>query len=81
MLLKKTMAAPAKPLEALSHCSSGGRLHDHTTNVLSDIFYGFPELAMAATTPDGQQAIKEWVEDKSQPEEAIGFWLEEYIAD
>jgi hypothetical protein len=78
----KTIPVTANPLEVLTHCSSTGRhLHEHTVNVLSDVCHGFRDLAKAATTIDGQRAIKDWVGDNTEAEEAIGFWLEGYIAE
>jgi len=81
-LKAKTTVVTAKPLGVLAYCSlTGHQLREHTVNVLSDVCHGFRELAEAATTTDGQRAIKDWVEDKAQAEDAIGFWLEEYIAE
>jgi hypothetical protein len=81
MLRAKTISAPIAPLSVLPYCSSGSQLHEHTKNVLSDMYHGFSELAVAATTTDGQNAIKEYLPDRGQSEEAIRFWLYEYIVE
>lgn len=81
MLQAKITAAPIEPLSVLPYCSSGAQLHENTKNVLSDMFHSLSELSMAATTADGQNAIREYVPDKLQAEEAIRFWLDEYIAE
>jgi hypothetical protein len=81
MLQAKTIVAPIEPRSVLPYCSSGTQLHEHTKNVLSDMFHGFADLAMAATTAEGQDAIREYVPDKLQAEEAIRFWLDEYIVE
>lgn len=75
MLQAKPLVAPVPPVTILPHCSAGAQLHEHTKNVLSDIFHGFSELAVAATTADGQNTIIKYVPDKGQAEEAIQFWL------
>ncbi|OBT76238.1 hypothetical protein VF21_04993 [Pseudogymnoascus sp. 05NY08] len=76
ILQAKPIIAPISPVTILPHCSARTQqLQEHTRNVLSDMFHGFSELAMAATTPDGQNAINEYVPDKEQAEQAIEFWL------
>lgn len=81
MLQAKTIVAPVPPLSILPHCSARAQLQEHTKNVLSDMFHDFSELAVAATTAEGQNAIKEYVPDKEQAEEAIRFWLCEFIVE
>lgn len=81
MLQAKPIIPTVSPVNILPHCSAHGQLHEHTKNVLSDIFHGFSELAVAATTADGQNAIKEYVPDKDQAKQAIQFWLCEYVVE
>lgn len=81
MLQAKPIVAPVPPVTILPHCSPGAQLQEHAKNVLSDMFHGFSELAVAATTPEGQHAIREYVPDKGQAEEAIRFWLYEFIVE
>jgi hypothetical protein len=67
----------------LPYCTERPPLPEHARNVLSDIFHNFRDLAMAATTCDGQQEIRKWLSDPT-PEEAEGvvaFWLQEYLID
>ncbi|ELR05039.1 hypothetical protein GMDG_01610 [Pseudogymnoascus destructans 20631-21] len=81
ILQSKPIIVPVSPVTILSHCSARGQLQEHTKNVLSDMFHGFSELAVAATAADGQNAIKEYVPDKGQAEQAIEFWLCEYVVE
>lgn len=81
MLQAKLIIGSVSPVTILPHCSARAQLQEHTKNVLSDMFHGFSELAMAATTANGQNAIKDYVPDKEQAENAIQFWLCEYIVE
>jgi len=54
---------------------------EHTKNVLSDVFVSFKDLAAAATTTDGQQVIRGYLDGPTQAEDVISFWLNEYIAE
>lgn len=81
MLQAKPIVAPVPPLTILPHCSARTQLQEHTKNVLSDIFHGFSDLAEAATTANGQDVIREYVPDKGQANDAIGFWLTEYVVE
>jgi hypothetical protein len=65
----------------LQYCSANPPIAEHTRNILSDICHSFRELSKAATTADGQEEIRKWVEAPAQAEDAIQFWLQEYIAD
>ncbi|OBT59467.1 hypothetical protein VE04_00294 [Pseudogymnoascus sp. 24MN13] len=81
LLQAKPIIALVSPVTILPHCAARAQLLEHTRNVLSDMFHGFSELAAAATTADGQNAIKEYVPDKGQAEQAIEFWLSEYVVE
>jgi hypothetical protein len=81
ILHAKPIISPVPPVTILPHCSARGQLQEHTKNVLSDMFHGFSELAVAATTAGGQNAIKEYVPDKDQAKQAIQFWLCEYVVE
>ncbi|OBT67511.1 hypothetical protein VE03_03758 [Pseudogymnoascus sp. 23342-1-I1] len=81
MLQTKQIVAPVPPLTILPHCSARTQLQEHTKNVLSDMFHGFSDLAMAAKTAVGQNAIREYVPDKGQAQDVIEFWLIEYVVE
>ncbi|ESZ99307.1 hypothetical protein SBOR_0348 [Sclerotinia borealis F-4128] len=51
--------------ELLPFCNVGKAMTEHTRNILSDISHSIPELAHTATTPDGQDRLREWL---SEPE-------------
>jgi hypothetical protein len=67
----------------LPYCTESPPLPEHTLNVLSDIFRNFKQLAMAATTADGQEQIRKWLSEPTpqHAEGVIAFWLQEYVAD
>jgi len=67
----------------LPYCTVNPPLPEHSVNVLSDICQGFRDLAMAATTSEGQIEIKKWLSDPAteKADLAIDFWLQEYIHD
>lgn len=67
----------------LPFCSNNPPIPEHARNVLSDICHSIPELAQAATTPDGQKGLKSWLTEPSPAvaEDVIGFWEQEYIAE
>jgi hypothetical protein len=56
---------------------------EHTRNVLSDIFHNIRDLALAATTTDGQEEIRRWLSEPTpqQADGVIAFWSQEYVAD
>lgn len=81
MLQTKKKIALVPSVTILPHCSARGQLQEHTKNVLSDMFHGFSQLAMAATAANGQNAIKEYVPNKEQGENVIQFWLCEYVVE
>ena len=67
----------------LPFCTERPPLTEHATNVLSDLFHNFRDLAIAATTYDGQQEMRRWL-GKPTPDQAegvIAFWLQEYLID
>lgn len=67
----------------LPYCTDCAPLPEHTLNVLSDVFHNFKELAMAATTADGKDQIRSWLDAQlsQHAEGVIGFWLQEYVAE
>ena len=60
---------------------TGKPLKQHTVNVLTDVCHGFQELAEWSTSKDGQKAIREYLPDKDELANALGFWNEEWIAE
>lgn len=57
---------------------------EHTRNILSDICHSIPELAQAATTKDGQEGLRSWIEQPGQPDQTgnlVAFWEQEYVVD
>jgi hypothetical protein len=66
----------------LPYCTDSAPLPEHTLNVLSDLFRNFKELAIAATTADGKEQIRAWLDAASfqHAEGVIAFWLQEYVA-
>jgi len=65
----------------LPYASVNGTLPEHSRNILSDLFHTIPELSQAATTKDGQDMIRKWLDDPVVASEVIGFWEEEFIID
>ncbi|CZR50982.1 uncharacterized protein PAC_00857 [Phialocephala subalpina] len=66
----------------LPYCSNNP-LPEHARNVLSDLVHSIPDLAQAATTREGQAALRQWFSD-SMPqvaEDVIAFWEQEFIVD
>ncbi|TAQ86048.1 hypothetical protein B7494_g5628 [Chlorociboria aeruginascens] len=67
----------------LPFCSVNGPLPQHASNVLSDICNSIPELAHAATTKDGQDALRKWVTEPTPgvTDDIIEFWVQEYVVE
>lgn len=65
----------------LPFCSANGLLSEHTSNVLSDVVNGLPQLATAATTPDGQRYLKRYFlsPDPEVYNSIVEFWHNEYL--
>jgi hypothetical protein len=80
---KSTLSLRIDPVnKLLPFCSLGGPIPEHARNVLSDICHSIPELAQAASTPDGQEGLKQWITDPPQlAGDIVGFWEHEYIVD
>ncbi len=82
LLRAQSVSPPINPAVAiLPYCTTSPPMAEHTKHVLSDIFHNFRDLAMAATTSDGQLFIKQYVDKPQHQEEVIGFWMEEYTVD
>ena len=82
LLQSRNVPAVINPtVTLLPYCTERPPLPEHARNVLSDIFRNFRDLAMAATTRDGQQEIRKWLSDPTpeQAEGVIAFWLHEYL--
>lgn len=60
----------------LPFCTNNPPLPEHARNVLSDICHGIPDVARAATTRDGQQALRQWLEDANADVagDVVHFW-------
>lgn len=66
----------------LPFCSLGGPIPEHAMNVLSDICHSIPELAQAASTPGGQEGLRQWITKPPHlAGDILGFWEQEYIVD
>jgi len=82
LLRAQPIVTPINPATAiLPYCTFNPPMPEHTKHVLSDIFHNFRDLAMAATTSDGQSFIKQYVDQPDRQDEVIGFWTEEYTVD
>jgi hypothetical protein len=79
LLQPRSLAAPANPATILGSCSLNAPMAEHATNVLGDICASLRELARAATSTQGQEALRQWL--GAPAEDVIGFWLNEYIAE
>jgi hypothetical protein len=66
--------------DILPHCSAGGPLKKHTVNVLSDVCSGLRGLAVAATTTEGIEGLRGYL-DEMQARDVVEFWETEYVAD
>ena len=64
-------------MQLLPYCSVDAPIPEHDRNVLNEIYHSIPEIAEAATTQDGQAAIRNWLEDPMVAAGLIGFWEEE----
>jgi hypothetical protein len=67
----------------LPFCTVDGSIPEHASNVLSDICHSIPELSQAATTPDGQIGLRQWLSDQPPAvvQNIIEFWEQEYVAE
>jgi len=61
----------------LPYCSVDAPIPGHDRNILSEIYHSIPEIAQAATTREGKEALKKWVEDPLVVENLVKFWEEE----
>ncbi|KAK0126481.1 hypothetical protein ONS95_008078 [Cadophora gregata] len=84
-LVQKRRTAVPSPIKSvislLPYCTNNPPLPEHARNVVSDICYCLGDVARAATTADGQQGLKEWL-DVTLPgaaQDIIDFWEEEII--
>lgn len=74
----------SNPVVALLPYCSNNPLPEHARNVLSDLVHSIPDLAQAATTRDGQAALRQWFSSDSMPqvaEDVIAFWEQEFVVD
>ncbi len=81
---RSTRAAQANVITALlPYCSKGPPIPEHARNVLSDICHSIPEIAQAATMPDGREGLRRYLSDPNPAvaEDIIHFWQEEIIFD
>ena len=67
----------------LPYCSNGPPIPEHARTVLSNICRSIPEIAQAATTPDGREGLRRYLSDPNPAvaEDIIHFWKEEIIFD
>ncbi len=69
-------------VDLLPYCTSNPPIPEHQWNILSEICHNLPSLAEAATTPDGQKAIRNSLSETPKvAEDILGFWREEFIVD
>jgi len=61
----------------LPYCSVNTPIPEHDRNVLSELYHSIPEVAQAATTREGQEALKEWLDGPLLAASVVGFWEEE----
>ncbi|KAH8603058.1 hypothetical protein B0O99DRAFT_697677 [Bisporella sp. PMI_857] len=82
---RRSVSAPViDPLTTLlPYCSVNTPIPEHARNVLSDICHSIADVAQAATTQDGRDTLKKWLQGPSSSivEDIIGFWEQEYIVD
>ena len=79
MAARKTAVSTTRSdpsLRLLPYCSVNAPIPEHDRNVLSEIYHSIAELAQAATTQEGQEALKKWL-DGPLAENVIQFWEEE----
>ncbi|KAF4628153.1 hypothetical protein G7Y89_g9995 [Cudoniella acicularis] len=65
----------------LPYCTLNPPLGDHPRNILSDICHSMPELAQAATTPDGKAALENILPGQGRAlfDDITGFWEQEFF--
>lgn len=81
-LAAASIPRPSPVITLLPYCSNNP-LPEHARNVLSDLVHSIPDLAQAATTRDGQTALRQWFSG-SMPhvaEDVVAFWEQEFIVD
>ena len=67
----------------LPYCTLCPPIPEHARNVLGEAYHSMAELAQAATTTDGQTALRSLLSDPSHSvvEEIIDFWAQEYCTE
>ncbi|PQE11634.1 OPA3 family protein [Rutstroemia sp. NJR-2017a WRK4] len=56
--------------ELLPSCTIGTAMTEHTRNILSDICHSIPDLVHAASSPDGQAKLRQWLSDSKDSGQA-----------
>ncbi len=68
--------------DLLPFCTTNPPMSEHSRNILSDVCNNIPSLAQAATTREGQEGLKQWLEDAhGAADDVIAFWEQEFIVD
>jgi hypothetical protein len=81
---KPTSASSGNPAAVLlPYCTLRPPIPEHTRNILSEGYHSIAELAQAATTADGQLALRRLLPDPSNSvvDEVIDFWAQEYCTE
>ncbi|KAK2628051.1 hypothetical protein QTJ16_002697 [Diplocarpon rosae] len=67
----------------LPYATNNPPLPEHARNVLSDICRNISDIARVATTREGQQLLREYLEDKhpGAVRDIIDFWVQEIFVD
>jgi hypothetical protein len=80
----------ANPLTTLlPYCSNSSPIPERAVMILSDMCASIPELSQVATTPDGQQALRDMLPESKGAgtvvsqvaKDIIEFWQQEIIVD
>jgi hypothetical protein len=67
----------------LPYCTLCPPIQEHARNILGEAYHTVAEVALAATSTDGQVALRDLLSDQSHSmaEEVIDFWAQEYCTE
>ncbi|EPE32399.1 hypothetical protein GLAREA_07532 [Glarea lozoyensis ATCC 20868] len=79
----KSVSSGNPAVVLLPYCTLRPPIPEHTRNILGEEYHCIAELAQAATTPDGQVALRRLLPDPSNSvvDEVIDFWAQEYCTE
>ncbi|KAK6587174.1 hypothetical protein PZA11_000464 [Diplocarpon coronariae] len=78
-----TQYTPSPATLLLPYCTSNPPVPEHARNVLGDICRNLSDIARTSTTREGQQLLREYLEDSNPgtAKDVIDFWAQEIVVD